>query len=266
MKQDPKVTQAIQDWLNTPQDERDIRAGAELMLSLNRNRALYNSLLKNPAKFAPHLEYELKKFLKLRLANMAVADVVRMEASVIPSVEKTIGSQVPVIDSSHELQQASVQRGRRADHDSLPDEIKALWETNGVRYRKIVLLYNELKAMNDSAPCDRYEKLVLLDELDKTYRANLERYDNFIAGTSSPMTTVNVEDAESSASTERLINNARKSLSKYRKQLDSLAQDSALRGPLLEKMQSTVTYILTAGGSLADSTRDYLVSVGIKLQ
>lgn len=275
MKFDPKITKAVQDWLNTPEPERDIKAGADLMLSLNRNRALYNSVMRRPDKFLPKLVYELKKHLKMRLDNVAVADVVRMEALIMPSVRHTIDSHVE-ISSEDELPEGTVAKGRRADHDSLPEEIRRLWDSNADRYRKINLLFNELKAMHDAQPCDRYEKLVILDELDKTYRANLEKYDNFVMPAPSPETgevpaepsagVVSAPDGpdKAAAGNEKIVNNARKTLSKYRKQLSALGPDDPKRLTALDKIQAAVNAITGAGAGMADETKSELVALGIR--
>ena len=42
---DEKLTLQIQEWLNTPTDDRNIAVGAELMLKLNRNRILYQNVM-----------------------------------------------------------------------------------------------------------------------------------------------------------------------------------------------------------------------------
>lgn len=275
MKFDPKITKAVQDWLNTPESERDIKAGADLMLSLNRNRALYNSVVRRPDKFMPKLVYELKKHLKMRLDNMAAADVVRMESLIMPSVRHTIDSHVE-ISTEDELPEGTVAKGRRADHDSLPEDIRRLWDSNADRYRQIVILFNELKAMHDAQPCDRYEKLVILDELDKTYRANLEKYDNFVMPAPSPESgefpaelpagAVSAPDGpdKAAADNEKTVNNARKTLSKYRKQLSALGPDDPKRQTALDKIQAAVSAIIDSGAGVAEETKSELVALGIK--
>lgn len=253
MKFDPKLTHAVQDWLNTPENERDIMAGAEMMLSLNRNRALYNSILRNPVKYAAKLSYELRKYLRMRLDNVAAADVVRIEKRVMTVVQSTL-ARAPEISSEQELPAATVVRGRRQDHDSLPEEIRELWDSNADRYQRIRLLFNELKAMSDSQPCDRYEKLVILDELDKTYRSNLEKYDSYVPGTPT---------AEVTADSERTVNNARKTLSKYRKVLAGLDADDPKCAEVIEKIDNAAHTIVACGAGLAEETRAELSELGI---
>lgn len=270
MKLDPKVTQAVQDWLNTPEDKRDIVAGARLMLSLNRNRALYNSILRRPEKFVDKLVYELRKHLNIRLANMTMSDVARKEKEVMPLVQQTIDT-APILSTDDELPDGKVALGRRSDHDALPPEIQALWDSNAERYRRIVLLFNELKAMNDLQPCDRFEKVAMLGDLDKTYRDNLRIYDSFVLDTSCSMGDEVLpasapEDAlpEEGSDPEKAVNNARKTLSKYRKLLPGLPEGDPKRQTAIEKIQAAVDTILGCGAGVADDTKAELEVLGIK--
>ncbi|MDE5784975.1 MAG: hypothetical protein K2H98_00425, partial [Duncaniella sp.] len=176
-----------------------------------------------------------------------------------------------------ELPEGSVAKGRREDHDSLPAEIRDLWDSNAARYQQIRLLFNELKAMHSAKPCDRYEKLVILDELDKTYRSNLEKYDSFVAPVPTDDDAHEEESSQSfdtevaaagdtsdvNTDTEKTVNNARKTLSKYRKKLSELEADDPARVTALEKIQGAVTAILACGAGVAEDTRAELITLGI---
>ncbi len=85
--------------------------------------------------------------------------------------------------------EAEKRLGRRADHDRLPADIQALWDANGKRWHKMRQAYNELQSLIDAGgqPCDLYEKLKLLDELDKAYRADMAKYDAAAPATESPV-------------------------------------------------------------------------------
>lgn len=181
MEIDNKLTQDIADWLNTQRDQRDIEHGALMLLKLNSNRFLYANIMRRPDKYADKVEYELRKHLRIRLDNMTNADVVRLEAKVIPAAKQTLASPPAVVSTDAELPKANVARGRRADHDRLPAEVQALWDKNFTLYQTIKNLFETLKAMAKAQPCDRYEYLKLLDDADKQYRANLENYDNYVA-------------------------------------------------------------------------------------
>lgn len=279
-KLDTKLTQNIQDWLNTPADQRDIANGAMMMLSLNRNRALFNTIMRSPQKYAGKLEYELRKHLKIRLNGMAISDVVRMEQEVVPIVEKTI-EVVPVLSTDEELPEGKIAKGKRADHDQLPEAIQKLWDENFDRYTQIVLLFNELKAMSGAEPCDRYEKLKILADVDSAYRAALAQYDSYVATQSASETTNETaskenedsfdsegddEDASEDNSDEdsaRLINAARKTISKYKKQIATL-EDEEKRAIAIAKIQSCVNVVLGNGGTFTDATKNELEAYGIE--
>lgn len=288
-KIDNALTQAVQDWLNTPESERDIHKGAEMLLALTHNRALYNSVLRRPDKFMAKMVYELRKHLRLRLDHMAVTDVVRLEAQVIPRVIDAFG-EPPAISADSELPEALVAKGKRADHDSLPEDIKDIWETNGQLYRRIVVLFNELKAMADAQPCDRYEKLKMLDEAEKSYRSNFAIYDAYVAPASSepgvpepeassvgePDSDTPVPDEsnatpameDESAMTEdtaKAVRAARKTISKYKKIAAPLDPDDPKRVTAVEKIQAAVDVILTAGADFTDSYKSELLALGISL-
>ncbi len=265
-KLDIRVTRHLQEWLNTPPEKRDIREGADLMLSLNRNRALYNSIIRQPEKFLPKLEYELRKFLHMRLNDMSVADTVRLEKRVMPSVREIVG-EPPVISTDDELPEAYVAKGRRKDHDSLPRHIQELWESNGRRYRQMVLLFNELKGMDKAMPCDRFEKLRILDEVEGAYRANLELYDSYVKPTVADNDTTAVIDADSSATKTadiaKLIGAARKTISTNKKVLASLAPDSPKRPAIVSRIQSAVDVIKSSGAAFTVATMNELQAIGI---
>ena len=288
---DPVLTRQLQDWLNTPADKRDVIAGATLYLQLSRNRALYNSVIRNPAKFHAKLEYELRKYLRIRLDRMAAADIVRLEGEVMPAVEETVG--LPPISTDDEFPGASVAKGRRPDHDSLPADIRDLWDSNADRYRRIVLLFNELKAMSDAAPCDRYEKLKILAELDKTYRANLERYDSYslsdAEASETPSSDPSLEPssgfpsavpevlqegspvgpsedpAASGADVARQINAARKAVSSAKKTLSELPADDPKAAALRTRIQESVSVIRSLGGGFSDRQTSELAALGVVL-
>lgn len=263
MTLDPKVTQAVQDWLNAPPAGRDILAGAELLLSLNRNRALYNAIIRRPDKLASKLEYELKKHLRMRLDGMTAAAVAQMERKLMPAAEK-IAAEPPSISSDDELPDGELARGRRADHDQLPAKAQALWDENVQLRLRITILFNELKAMSAMQPCDRYEKLVIMAELDRKYRANFEAYDNYAVG-AGEFDEAEGAEAPQPASANAL-GNARKTLSKYRKLLAEMPADDSRRAAAIDKIKAAAETIIGLGGGLAEDTKAELAAAGIKLQ
>lgn len=171
---DPKLTQDIRDWLEAEPSQRDILAGALMLLQLNRNRILYDNIVRRPEKFAEKLEYELGKHLRIRLEQMTLQEVAQMQEEVMTSMQELSEQE------EREAQENSeVHSGKAAFHDQLPKEIQALYERNGEIWPKMKLLYNELTEMyrKGAQPCDTFEKLKILADLDKEYRQNWESYD-----------------------------------------------------------------------------------------
>ncbi len=159
-----------------PVGERDMVAGATMMLQLNRNRILYQNAIRRPERFAEKVEYELQKFLAMRLAKVTTADVARLErtvqAEVVPVIERSF-----VASADGELQFV----GKRADHDSLPDEIQAIYVEQATIAHRMRDLHAKLRLKSgpDYQPCDRYQDLDLLISTAKTYLANWEKYDTY---------------------------------------------------------------------------------------
>lgn len=274
---DNKFTQQLTEWLNTPRDQRDILAGAMMLLRLNKNRFFYANVCRRPDKFHDKLEYELRKHLHIRLDNMTIADVVRLEAKVIPQAKKTLATPPALVSADNELPKAKVARGRRDDHDRLPADIQELWDKNLQLYKTIKQVFEQLKGMEKAQPCDRYEYLKILDEIDKQYRRNLECYDNYVApsapSAASPRSTSanakspteNAEESTSRDTDYRKINAARKTLSKYKKVFAKSieAGDSEKAATAKKKILDSVDAIRRAGGIIGAAVTNELVDLGI---
>ena len=193
---DHKLTLQIQDWLNAQHtSDADIINGADLLYRLNRNRFYHARATRQPQVYRTNIEYELGKFLKIRLAGMTIDEVRQMDATVIPEAKAIIAQHEERASAEQEEQTsaeqeelpsseadgvAGVRRGRRKDHDFLPTNIAELWDTNAERYKKIKSTFETLKAMEHLEPCDRFELLKLLSELDKKYRADMLAYDQYV--------------------------------------------------------------------------------------
>lgn len=268
---DNKLTESIKKWLDTAPNERDIIAGATMLLQLNRNRAMFNTITRKPEREADRLEYELRKHLRIRLDNMTVADVANMDKKVIPSAKEVLET-LPVVSTDDEIPEARSARGRRQDHDSLPAHIQALYDNNINLYKKIKMLFEELKTMENALPCDRYERLKLLDEADKAYRANLDAYDNYVKPTddavdndAEPTTAEQSSANVSPADVVKQIGSARKTISKYRTKLAQLVEANDPKADAIRnKLQDCVRTIQTAGAGLAPATQSELEALGIK--
>ena len=260
---DHNFTKMLQDWLNQPREQRDVQAGATMLLQLNRNKILFQNIIRKPEQMMDKLEYELKKHLRIRLDKMTVDDVVRMERELVPKVDKMLEQNAPVISTDNDAPTAKVARGKRPDHDSLPLEIQALYVTNGDRYFKIKQLFNQLKGMQDAAPCDRYEYLKQLADLDKQYHKAWEQYDSYVPGTSVHPTQV-AKPVNSPDDIAKRVSAARKFISTNKPKLMALKEsDKEQFGILLSKMQQRVDELQTLGSTLSESVVIELKQLGI---
>lgn len=81
---------------------------------------------------------------------------------------------------------ADFKAGKRADHDALPDEIKALYVENLQllhRMREVHLRLRTLSLENVTCPdSERYPFLKEIIALDKRLRSNWDIYDHFVIG------------------------------------------------------------------------------------
>lgn len=259
---DNKITEQLTDWLNTPREKRDIPAGAMMLLRLNNNRFLYANIMRRPDKFAEKLEYELRKHLRIRLDGLTRADVIKLEAQVIPAAKRTLATPPAVISTDDELPEAKVATGRRADHDSLPPAVQALWDNNLQLYKTIKNVFEQLKTMENAQPCDRYEYLKILDDADRRYRANLERYDHYVIG-SEPVSTKVATDNTTNDNAQRKINAARKTLTKYKKILAKASIGSERATTARQKIIACIDTIRENGGVVGAAVTADLKKLGI---
>lgn len=173
---DEKFTAAMQAWLNDSCESRSLAEGAELLLRLNRNKWMYQQILRT--RNVSKLEYELNKHLRIRLAGYTLQEVAAMERRVMPQAKETLDKNAPTISTDAE-NPAPQFAGKRADHDTLPKDIRSLYDKNGDIYFKLKQTFETLKQMENAQPCDRFELLTVLKDLDKQYRENWQRYDSY---------------------------------------------------------------------------------------
>ena len=271
---DRKLTEKIQAYLQTEPAKRNVVEGATLLLSLNRNRILFQNVVKRPEKFADKVEYELKKHLQIRLDDKTMSEVAAMDATVVPFAENTLNKRLMLasdkaddIDVPEELEVAIRHAGKRTDHDELPDEIKNIWEQSANLWFKIKETYETLKTMNKAPLCDRYEYLKILDEADKQYRKNMAWYDGYVLGSEIP----SEKEAElDPADIAKKIQAARKYISDNKKKLAELRESvewpNAKYDELLEKVQERFNFLIETGNSVSDEQVAELKELGIVVE
>lgn len=179
---DLELTPKIKEWLETEPSKRDLMKGAELLLRITRNRIMYANITRNIARHAGTIEYHLNKIYKARLVDITHAEVRSMMVKV-EAISESRGLANP--DGSSK--KTELQRGKRADHDELPDDIKQLYVDNADIMRKMRECHVQLRMItpeNSTCPdSDRYPWAKEIIALDTLYRENWNRYDHYVKGT-----------------------------------------------------------------------------------
>ncbi|MBD5320040.1 MAG: hypothetical protein HDS07_03980 [Bacteroides sp.] len=174
---DHKFTEQIKQWLETPETERDYTIGALYLLKLSGNRIMYLNTVAQLDRKHQFVEYQLQKYYNFRVQALTHAQVEEMSAK----VETIIAEHIPLASEADK----QPQKGKRTDHDSLPDEIKAKYVENLSllqRMRELHLRLRSLSLENSTCPdSERYPFLKELITLDKKLHANWEAYDRYVA-------------------------------------------------------------------------------------
>lgn len=173
---DHKFTELIKQWLETPSNQRDYSVGALYLLKLSGNQIMYRNIVAQLDRRHDFVDYQIQKYYNFRVQSLTHAQVEEMQ------------QQVDVIVAEHISLAANADEhktGKRDDHDSLPDEIKAKYVENLSILQRMRELHLKLRSLSlDTAPCpdsERYPFLKELIELDKKMHANWDEYDHFVA-------------------------------------------------------------------------------------
>ena len=181
---DNKLTEKIQSWLDTPEDNRDYDLGALFLLQLSNNQIMYRNISRNAKKHAQFIEHQINKYMKFRVATLTHEQVTEMQKKVdmIISLRHldrgetgSKESAKPTVFTNAEAsslqnnpastngvgfdeacggtansQQDNKQfkAGKRLDHDSLPVEIQALYIENGNIIHKMRELHLQLRQLS----------------------------------------------------------------------------------------------------------------------
>lgn len=277
---DKTLTDKIVAWLNAPAhtEDADIMEGALMLLQLNRNRMLYMTISTNPKRFLKTVEYELKKFLPLRMKGKTCQDV-RREADEFLSELRENGidkEQSEGQDETFETDDtdetvAPVRNGKREDHDQLPQNIRDIWEANAARWKRIKEMYNTCLSIEN--PCDLEENLKVLKETYYAYKADYARYDSFTLENEGAKSEE--DGASDDLKTLKDINNARSYISKNVDKLLALKKEALRDGAtdeqtnayqsLLSSMTQRVQTLVDNGQVMGEDLMNKLQATGINL-
>lgn len=263
---DNTLTNQIEKFLSIrkPSDE-EIRQGAMLLLKVNPGgaRGIYNSAMTRPQSMLPWIQADLKKFLAIRKRGLERRDVAKYNAETVTLVRETL-SRVPDTVVKHadaglkaelgKIPETGI-RGKRPDHDALPDDIKAIWERNAERWKKMRQLHAQLEVMvtkPDYQPCDGNELCHLLRQTDTELRNDYRRYDEWKEGAS----TANGDGADAYADKVKAVGSARTAISRG---LQRKTQDEKS----LAKIQEAVNTLHDLGQDIKPATVEKLKAIGV---
>lgn len=172
-----KLTERLQDFLDTPREDRDWNEGAILLLQLTNNTIMYRNLSINPKGKAEFIEGKLRAFLKSRHEVEAHDEVIILQEQVNAIIENRT-------EFKEDNEAKEFKAGKRADHDRLPEDIQALYVENLDLVHRMRELHLRLRLLSDSTKqVLAAERKPLLDEfinLDKKLHANWDAYDHFV--------------------------------------------------------------------------------------
>lgn len=279
---DNSFTEKLQNWFDSEHTEDNIREGALLLLQIDRNRNLYQNVIRKPKMFLPKLEHELRKHLTYRLDKFTRSEVIKMDAEITPVMDASITAvadtdNIPaLLDDTVELRPtAIIAKGMREDHAELAPEVQKIWTENAARWKKIKSLYETCKSFTQS--CDKYESLksigeefpsMIQDLRDNyyTYKKEMQKYDEAEKVTDTPAP----EQTENAAVTlAKSIGNARSYISKAVPQVKylteladekSLASAEALKSKIAERAK-----LLADNQSMTDDMLASLAEIKVTL-
>lgn len=199
-----ELTPKIKAWLDTEAAERDLLAGATLLLQVSRNKILHANIMRNLPKNAAVIEYHLQKIYKQRLVDITHEEVRALMAEV-KGIVKSRG-----LENAEPSKRSEYQRGKRADHDELPPEVQQLYVENAEVLRRMRDAHTRLRMITpETSSCpdsDRYPWAKYLVEQDRLYRSNWDKYDHYIKGTPVAAIAPSVDARTESANAAKLCN------------------------------------------------------------
>lgn len=175
-----QVKEKLRKWSETPDNEKDYTEGCRILLEASGNRHMYVGLVARPEVNKDRIDYMLRKYIMFVLKEVTRDEVQEMQEQ----VNQIVRQDMSLIKEKDE----APPRGKREDHDSLPDDIKVLYVENLTILRRMRDLHLKLRNLSvyirrSQVPCpdsERYPFLKEMIRLDKIYHENWEKYDHFV--------------------------------------------------------------------------------------
>jgi len=173
---DKKLQKRLVDWLESPSDSRNIEEGATILLKINRNIIMYRNAIMRPEKYAKHIEHQLRKYYDKTVVEVTHQQVEQMAEK----AERIVDNH---LSFTYDNPASEFKKGKRADHDKLPDEIQSLYVENLSLVQRMREVHARLRIVTGQpgmcTDSDRYPFLKELIALDKQLHENWARYDSY---------------------------------------------------------------------------------------
>ena len=248
--------------LENPTDDQ-IRDGATMLLQVSpRSRSIYNSAMIRPKAMLPWVRSDLKKHYDIRMRGLTPATTGAYNEEAVRQVEETLSVR-PAGVKKEEVPQVPETgvRGKRADHDQLPDAIKALWENNSERWKKIRQLHNQLLLMVEKPgyqACDGNELCHTLREADTQLRKDYAEYDAYVIIPAKSAGGEKKDSVDKFTDDMKAIQNARTAITRGL-QRKGQTPDS------LDKIKNAVKALVAMKQTIKPATVAKLEAIGIKV-
>ena len=240
--------------LKKPTDDQ-VKDAALMLLKLNpaKERSIYNTAMRRPQSMLPWIRTDLKKYLDIENRGLTAAKTAAFNAETVKLVTETL-QQRP--DGVEEEKKTVIPvlgiRGKRADHDSLPENVRQLWDKNSERWKKIRALHEQLAVMVAQPgyqPCDGNELCHTLRQADIDLRNDYERYDSYQPG-SNP--------AAAPADSIKAIQSARTCITRGVNRKNQTAEQ-------LQKLQEAVNTLVRLKQKMKPDTISKLKAAGVSV-
>ncbi len=235
--------------------DQEIKEAATLLLQCNpsRERAIYNSAMVRPRATLPWVVSDLKKYYAIRQHGHTLSDVPRFNEQTVRQVRQTLAVKPEGVEDISPVQvPITGLRGKRPDHDRLPEAIQQLWERNSELWKKEREAHNRLLVMvskPDYQACDGNELCHALLETDNQIRKNYEAYDSYVIKDAGDSVDNFTDDLKT-------IQNARTTITRG---LQRKTQDEASR----QKIQDAVNTLKALQQVMKPATIEKLKAIGI---
>ena len=266
---DKQFTLKLQEWLNTPAEKRDLEVGATLLLQLTNNKILYRNIKSNLKGHADFIEFKLKRYLQYRLQELTHEEVEAMQKQVDGIVGKFALDKAKAPSKKGIAPQSEAQEwkgGKRADHDTLPDEIQALFVENASIMQKMRELHLQLRNLSTKASTcpdsDRYPFLKEIIELDKRYHKNWQAYDSFAASSGETLDGSGETATSQSANAEQTLDETARLEQKNILRQINLAKGRYKKNPS-EKLKDSILALYKQLTAPSDALNASLKELGI---